>query len=100
MLVEDTTQLLYSIDHPDPDNNFTVTVVPINEVGTGQPKVHVKFALSHKDELVDSKSSVRFSTIRATLPLEEKTNIFNGIVPLIIETTIIVNIILCMLKSF
>ena len=22
--------LYYSIDHPDPDNNFTVTVVPIN----------------------------------------------------------------------
>ena len=36
MLVEDTT-LLYSIDHPDPKNNFTVTVVPINEVGAGQP---------------------------------------------------------------
>ena len=99
MLVEDTT-LLYSIDHPDSENNFTVTVVPINEVGTGQPKVHVKFALSHKDELVDSKSSVRFSTIRATLPLEEKTNIFNGIVPLIIETTIIFNIILYMLYLF
>ena len=36
MLVEDTT-LLYSIDHPDPENNFTVTVVPINGVGAGQP---------------------------------------------------------------
>ena len=37
MLVEDNT-LLYSIDHPDPDeNNFTVTVIPINEVGAGQP---------------------------------------------------------------
>ena len=36
MLVEDTT-LLYSIDHPDPENNFTVTVVPINEVGAGKP---------------------------------------------------------------
>ena len=38
MLVEDTT-LLYSIDHPqaDPENNFTVTVVPINEAGAGQP---------------------------------------------------------------
>ena len=36
MLVEDTT-LLYSIDYPDPENNFTVTVVPINEVGAGQP---------------------------------------------------------------
>ena len=35
MLVEDTT-LLYSIDHPDPENNFTVTVVPINEAGAGQ----------------------------------------------------------------
>ena len=28
----DTTMLYYSIDHPDPDNNFTVTVVPINGV--------------------------------------------------------------------
>ena len=36
MLVEDTT-LLYSIDHPDSENNFSVTVVPINEVGAGQP---------------------------------------------------------------
>ena len=36
MLVEDTT-LLYSIDHPDPENNFTVTVVPLNEAGAGQP---------------------------------------------------------------
>ena len=36
VLVEDTT-LLYSIDHPDPENNFTVTVVPINEVGAGEP---------------------------------------------------------------
>ena len=40
MLVEDTT-LLYSIDHPDPENNFTVTVVPINEVGAGQPATHI-----------------------------------------------------------
>ena len=37
MLVEDTT-LLYSIDNnPDPENNFTVTVTPINEVGAGDP---------------------------------------------------------------
>ena len=27
--------LYYSIDHPDPDNNFTVIVVPINEAGPG-----------------------------------------------------------------
>ena len=33
----DTTMLYYSIDHPDPDNNFTVTVVPINEAGPGEP---------------------------------------------------------------
>ena len=30
--------LMYSIDHPDPGNNFTVTVVPINEVGAGQSR--------------------------------------------------------------
>ena len=29
--------LYYSIDHPDPDNNFTVTVVPINGAGPGEP---------------------------------------------------------------
>ena len=33
---EDTTMLYYSIDHPDPDNNFTVTVVPINGAGPGE----------------------------------------------------------------
>ena len=32
----DTTMLYYSIDHPDPDNNFTVTVVPINRAGPGE----------------------------------------------------------------
>ena len=31
------TSLLYSIDHHDPEYNFIVTVVPINEVGAGQP---------------------------------------------------------------
>ena len=36
----DTTMLYYSIDHPDPDNNFTVTVVPINEAGPGEPVTH------------------------------------------------------------
>ena len=36
---ENTTMLNYTfiIDHPDPDNNFTVTVVPINIVGPGEP---------------------------------------------------------------
>ena len=33
----DTTMLYYSIDHPDPDNKFTVTVVSINNVGAGEP---------------------------------------------------------------
>ena len=32
----DTTMLYYSIDHPDADNNFTVTVVPINGAGPGE----------------------------------------------------------------
>ena len=32
-----TTTNSYSIDHPDPENNFTVTVVPMNKVGAGQP---------------------------------------------------------------
>ena len=33
-----TTMLNYtfSIDHPDPDSNFTVTVVPINGAGPGE----------------------------------------------------------------
>ena len=34
----DTTMLYYSIDHPDSDNNFTVTVVPINGAGPGEPE--------------------------------------------------------------
>ena len=29
--------LYYSIDHPDPGNNFTVTVVSINVIGAGEP---------------------------------------------------------------
>ena len=33
--------LYYSIDHPDPDNNFTVTVVPINGAGLGQVETKV-----------------------------------------------------------
>ena len=37
----DTTMLYYSIDHPDPDNNFTVTVVPINGAGPGEPAIIV-----------------------------------------------------------
>ena len=40
----DTTMLYYSIDHPDPDNYFTVTVVPINGAGPGESAVIV-FAL-------------------------------------------------------
>ena len=43
----DTTMLYYSIDHPDPDNNFTVTVVPINVVGPGEPAEIVTFG-EHK----------------------------------------------------
>ena len=33
------TSLLYSIDHPDPEYNFIVTVVPIDKIGAGQPAV-------------------------------------------------------------
>ena len=35
---ENTTMLNYTfiIDDPDPDNNFTVTVVPINGAGPGE----------------------------------------------------------------
>ena len=39
----DTTMLYYSIDHPDPDNNFTVTVVPINRVGPGEDATSASF---------------------------------------------------------
>ena len=42
MSVEDTT-LLYSIDHPDPENSFTVIVIPLNEVGVGQPATSEPF---------------------------------------------------------
>ena len=41
----DTTMLYYSIDHPDPDNNFTVTVVPINKVGAGEPLKSDQFVI-------------------------------------------------------
>ena len=61
MLVEDTT-LLYSIDHPNPENNFIVTVVPINEVGAGEPNVYVKstqITFLHKDESVNSISEIK-----------------------------------------
>ena len=54
LLVEDTT-LLYSIDHPDPGNSFTVTVVLINEVRAGEPKPYVQstqIIFLHEDELV------------------------------------------------
>ena len=82
MLVEDTT-LLYSIDHPDPENNFTVTVVPINEVGAGEPKVYVQsistqITFLHKDKLVNLKSSVGLSATQGTFSLEEITNIYLG----------------------
>ena len=45
----DTTMLYYSIDHPDPDNNFTITVVPINGAGPGEPVTHseIVFLLFH-----------------------------------------------------
>ena len=34
----DTNMLYYSIeDHPDPDSNFTVTVVSVNVLGAGEP---------------------------------------------------------------
>ena len=36
MSVEGDTMLYYSIDHPDPDNNFTVTVIPTNKAGPGE----------------------------------------------------------------
>ena len=39
----DTTMLYYSIDYPDPDNNFTVTVVPINGAGLGEPATELFF---------------------------------------------------------
>ena len=37
-----TTMLYYSIDHPDPDSNFIVTVAPINVVGAGRVSVDYK----------------------------------------------------------
>ena len=55
MLVEDTT-LLYSIDHmhPDPENNFIATVVPINEVGAGDPKTVTIKILFHSPVMFTS----------------------------------------------
>ena len=55
----DTTMLYYSIDHPYPDNNFTVTVVPINEVGAGEVSSPKKFVfpsfLGKRGNLQNSK---------------------------------------------
>ena len=36
--VVNTTQLVYVIDNPDPNDNFTVSVFPINAVGPGESK--------------------------------------------------------------
>ena len=45
-----TTMLnyIFSIDHPDPGNNFTVTVVPINEAGPGD-NVTTSFSFSEQN---------------------------------------------------
>ena len=54
----DTTMLYYSIDHPDPDNNFTVTVVPINGAGPGEGATtlffgeHNSYTICRQDLLV------------------------------------------------
>ena len=50
----DTTMLYYSIDHPDPDNNFTVIVVPINEAGPGDVTETFSFSFG-KLNLLPSK---------------------------------------------
>ena len=50
----DTTMLYYSIDHPDPDNNFTVTVVPINGAGPGQASSFV-FHFSARKNIFEIK---------------------------------------------
>ena len=60
MSVEDTT-LLYSIDHPDLENSFTVTVVPINKLGAGQP-AHVSvemFLPSPASAVVSGKQTTK-----------------------------------------
>ena len=59
MLVEDTI-LLYSIDYPDAENSFTVIVVPINEVGAGQPayisvEMPLTFPLIYASAVVSGK---------------------------------------------
>ena len=76
--------LYYSIDHPDPDNNFTVTVVPINGAGPGEPafkslKFHTPtkgddFCLMHTvhcnfsylDSITASHVSVEFTSVLYT----------------------------------
>ena len=37
-----TTNYVFAIDDPDPGDNFTVTVIPINVVGAGQVSVDFK----------------------------------------------------------
>ena len=53
----DTTMLYYSIDHPDPDNNFTVTVVPINKAGLGEASSFV-FHFSARKNIFEIKISI------------------------------------------
>ena len=55
----DTTMLYYSIDHPDPDNNFTVTVVPINGAGLREDATTLSVFGKHNSS-VHINNSIRF----------------------------------------
>ena len=51
--------LYYSIDHPDPDNNFTVTVVPINGAGLREDATTLSVFGKHNSS-VHINNSIRF----------------------------------------
>ena len=59
----DTTMLYYSIDHPDTDNNFTVTVVPINGAGSGQASSFV-FNFSARKNIFEIKGILLVNLFR------------------------------------
>ena len=66
----DTTMLYYSIDHPDLDNNFTVTVVPINGAGPGEDAI--KFIQIRIPVIMTTTNKGKFIPIEFAV-----TNLFN-----------------------
>ena len=112
----DTTMLYYSIDHPDPDNNFTVTVtvVPINGAGLGEDHVTtfvsfgehnvciIMHACIHQDFLQIIIVSIVYSTISATSVFTSDASIFKSTIflPSLSSTTVFGELITCMHRDW